>query len=120
MTRFLFFLFVPFFVCFSCSTKDVPNNVVPPQKMQAILWDLIRADELTGYRATLDTSIIKEKESIQLYAQILRIHNTSEEEFKRSFAYYEKNPEQLKTVLDSLRLRSEGTVPGAGFRRSID
>jgi len=88
--------------------------------MEAILWDLIRADELTGYRAALDTTVNKEKESIKLYGQILTLHDLSEADFKRSFAYYEKHPQVLKTVFDSLRLRSDAPVPAARFRRSID
>ncbi len=70
--------------------------------MVPILWDMARADEYATNFLVIDSTTNKEKERIWLYNQILRIHKTNENEFKKSIAYYENHPELMKIVMDSL------------------
>lgn len=92
----------------ACSTKDkVPGNVLPPAKMQAVLWDMMRADQfLSDYVLNRDTSTNKEKESIKLYSRIFTFHNISREEFKISFNYYRSHPKALQPLMDSMSKQS--------------
>ncbi|MEQ1677407.1 MAG: DUF4296 domain-containing protein [Chitinophagaceae bacterium] len=90
-----------------CKSKDsVPGDVLPPAKMQALLWDMMRADQfLTEYVLNKDTAKKKDEESIKLYEQILGFHQITKEEFQKSFDYYQFHPGQLKVILDSISKR---------------
>ena len=44
MKLFLILLLLPF--VFACSNKnDLPEGILPPPKMQEVMWDMIRAGE---------------------------------------------------------------------------
>jgi poly-D-alanine transfer protein DltD len=91
---------------FSCSDKDLPKDIIPQNKMHVILWDMMRADELVSYQSEKDTSLNKFTRSIELYQQILQVHNTKPKDFKRSVQYYQGHPEQLKPIFDSLQKKA--------------
>jgi hypothetical protein len=71
--------------------------------MQAILWDLMRADQfLNEYVLNKDSSLNKKTESQKYYQQIFAIHKISREEFLNSFTYYKMHPVSFKPILDSI------------------
>lgn len=83
--------------------KAIPDNILPQDKMQAVIWDMMRADQfLTDYVLNKDTALKKQTESIKLYQQILAINKVSKEEFERSFYYYKTHPLLLKVIMDSI------------------
>ncbi len=92
---------------FACGNKEneVPEGILPPRKMQAVLWDIIRADELINYEASLNPGINRQQKNINLYTKVFSLHAVSEPDFKRSYAYYIKAPGKLKVILDSLQHR---------------
>ena len=87
-----------------CKSKDrIPAGVLSPKKMQAVIWDMMRADQfLTDYVLNRDTALKKKTESIKLYQQILDINQVSKEEFQHSFSFYKSNPLLLKAIMDSI------------------
>lgn len=93
-----------FFFLISCSGKNkIPQGVLPKQKMQAVLLDMLKADEfLTGYVFPNDSALNRKQESIQLYEQVFRIHQTDRDEFKKSLSFYQAHPSLMKEILDSL------------------
>ncbi len=95
-----------------CKNKNrIPNDILPREKMQAVLWDMIRADQfLTSYVLTGDSSKDKTAESIKFYQQVLSIHQVEKEEFQNSLSYYQSHPELLKDIMDSLS-RPKKAVP---------
>jgi hypothetical protein len=105
--RILFF--AVFLVLVSCGGEEasIPKHILPQAKMQAVMWDMMRADELADLQVSLDSSLDRQQKSLQLYASIFSIHKISERSFKESFAFYQKHPAQLKIVFDSLRQRTE-------------
>ncbi len=110
MAKLFMFIFASFLI--SCgSDNDRPDDVLPPKKMQVVLWDMIKADELVSYQIERDTTLDRKGKSIELYNEVLRIHKVSEPEFKRSMTFYQKNPKELKVVLDSLRAVTEPPLP---------
>jgi len=96
----------------SCKKKDsIPRNILPQKKMQAILWDMMRADQfLTDYVLNRDTSLNKEKESFKYYQQVFAIHKIDKDEFQRSFAFYRSHPALLKAIMDSISA-PQNTLP---------
>ena len=92
---------------FSCrSAETIPDDVLPPERMEKILWDMVRADQLvTDYLLPRDTTLKPDTESIRMYQQVFRIHRISREEFKRSLDFYQSHPDFLKPVVDSIILK---------------
>jgi hypothetical protein len=92
----------------SCKGKDhVPADVLPKDKMQAVLWDMMRADQfLTDFVLNKDTSLNKETESTKFYQQVFSIHKISKEDFQRSFTFYRSHPQMMKDLMDSVGRRS--------------
>ena len=117
-----FFIFFLATLLTSCGSDDAdrPGDILSPEKMQVVLWDMIKADELVSYQSGVDTTVDKKGKSIELYNQVLQIHKISEQEFKRSMAFYQKNPKDLKVVLDSLRTISERPMPYLRTTKTIN
>jgi hypothetical protein len=110
---------VIFFFCVllldSCKDKDeIPKDILPKEKMQAVLWSLINAGEFfNGFIATKD-SIDKVAESSKLYGQVFQFHQITREEFERSYRYYQQRPELVRVMLDSLSKQKNYTVHTPG------
>ncbi|MEI6947849.1 DUF4296 domain-containing protein [Paraflavisolibacter sp. H34] len=99
-------------LCWGCGgNSQVPREVLPPQKMQQVLWDLIRADELTYARSGTDTNATKLIHRTTLYQQVLRIHRISKEVFRKSYSYYQRNPDLMKVIIDSMYHQATAPPP---------
>ena len=95
----ILFLFVNVLSCKSSVQKDI----LPPKKMQTILWDMMQADEMAEYNSTNDSSFKGVAKHIVYYQNIFAIHKVSRETFKKSLNYYKDHPASLKPILDSLQ-----------------
>ena len=102
MKLFLILLLLPF--VFACSNKnDLPEGILPPPKMQEVMWDMIRAGEfLNGFVFSRDSSIDQPAVSQKWYNKIYQVHKISKTVFDRSYAYYQEHPLIMKSLLDSL------------------
>jgi len=86
----------------ACKSKR-SNSVIPPDKMELVLRDMMRADKfLADYVLNKDTTKKIDSESVKLYQQIFSIHQISGEQFQKSFSYYKEHPDQLRSIMDSL------------------
>ena len=100
-------LFLIFIICFvACSGGDrVPKGILPRDKMQQVLWDMINAGEfLNNYIYTSDT-INKVAENEKIYSEVLRLHEITRKDFEKSYEYYRQHPLMMKSILDSLSKR---------------
>ncbi|HEY1113316.1 MAG TPA: DUF4296 domain-containing protein [Chitinophagaceae bacterium] len=98
----------------SCNNgRKLPKGVLPKEKMESVLWDMLRADEMVALQHSKDTSINRFDSSVRLYQQVLKLHRTDQATFTKSFKYYQSRPDLLKPVFDSLQKRGY-TSPGAG------
>lgn len=87
----------------SCRSKNaLPDGVLKPAKMQAVLWDIIRVDAFTSNFIKKDSSKNAVTENAKLQKQVFATHEVTEEGFYKSYSYYKKNTKLLKTVLDSM------------------
>ena len=110
-----FFLIVTIFILLqSCSDKnEVPEGVLPRQKMREVMWDMIRAGEfLQTYVFPKDSTIDKVAESQKWHDKIYEFHKTDKAEFEKSYAYYKEHPSLMKDMLDTLARKS--ITPPAG------
>src|SRR5215203_1068221 len=104
-----FFYFFLFSYCLvACSQDDaVPKNVLPPKKMEAVLWDFLLADETADYFVQKDSSVTALTRHAGFYEQLFQIHKITKADFKRSLQFYESHPRLLKPIFDSLQQRSQ-------------
>ena len=104
-------LLICFLSLFSCSSgENVPDSILPPEKIEAVLWDILRADELAGQLKLTDTSKPLLQLHTELYEKIFRLHKISREEFNKSVLFYQSRPDLFKPILDSLYKRSDKAV----------
>lgn len=90
---------------YACSSSPVPNSILQPEKMQKVVYDLIRIDEFLNNFASKDsTTNIKTKRST-LYEQVFKVNNTTRKEFYLSYKYYQQHPDIQKGLYDSLVVR---------------
>jgi hypothetical protein len=98
-----------FTLVLSCKQEsNPPNNVIGKAGMQELMWDLLRADAfITGFGGKGDTTFNQLKESVMIYREVFAIHKTDKEEFKKSLDWYQKHPEVMKIILDTLQSRQK-------------
>ena len=105
MTRLLLVLLIGIFL--SCNnSKSVPRGIIPPDKMEKVLWDMIQTDRFAIQFLSKDSAKINVKEeTFKLYEQVFRIHQTNRDEFTKSFKYYMDHPELNQRLYDSMNVR---------------
>jgi hypothetical protein len=102
--RYLPFLFLLFF---SSCKPAIPENILPPGKMDPVLWDVLLADEMAAQYALTDSSFGKLAKHAEYYQTIFSIHKTDAETFRRSIRFYMSHPALFKIVLDSIQSRGD-------------
>jgi len=121
-----------------CADKQsVPSGILPLNKMQSVMWDMVQADQYAAIAVAKDSvakgSYAKDSaskgftskdsaahiapvnvkaETLKLYEAVFRLHDVSREEFSKSYQYYLAHPELNQMLFDSLislgnRLRTE-------------
>ena len=87
----------------SCGNKNkIPPGILKPDKMQVVLWDVIKADAFTKEFIKKDSSKDAVHENLKLQEEIFAIHHISKQDFYTSYDYYKSNPGQLKVMIDSI------------------
>ncbi|HYH14779.1 MAG TPA: DUF4296 domain-containing protein [Flavisolibacter sp.] len=92
-------------ICFvSCSNEqELPKDVLKEDKMRAVMWDILRADEWVVYEQTKDSALDRTKRSQELYQKVFQVNRITATQFKKSFQYYQSRPDLLKPLFDSLQ-----------------
>jgi hypothetical protein len=111
MRRTIFVVFISLILP-SCSSKDnVPSNVIPPDKMQSVIFDLLKADEFINNFVIKDTTLKRDHEALKLYQQVFLLHKIKREDFYKSYNYYMAHPDKSKALFDSLIDRKTKVTP---------
>jgi Domain of unknown function (DUF4296) len=108
MTRLLntaFFLLL--FTCLSCNDKKQEGNIVSKEKMQAVLWDILQAEAFTANFIKKDSTKNEAAENAALQKKIFDLHKISRQDFTKSYDYYSSQPEQMRSMLDSMSAKAE-------------
>jgi len=111
-----------FLFLLGCKNKNkVPHGIIPENKMEMMIWDMVRADEFITSLEINPDSTNKKTESIKLYEQIFRIYNSSKKEFQKSLSFYTSHPALLKVMMDSLSVKQrDTTIPNKKPKEIID
>ena len=95
-------------ILFSCGTKEkLPAGVLQPDKMQAVFWDVIRAEVFTNEFIKKDSSKNAVAENLKLQQQVFAMHKVSSEDFYRSYDYYKTHSVAFKKIMDSMVAKAE-------------
>ncbi len=94
------FLLSILFLGLNACKEDKPKNILPPQKMQAILQDLHLYDALLSDKRYFDSKF--KDSSISYYNYIWEKNQTDYKEFKKSLEYYSARTEVLSAIYDSI------------------
>ena len=109
----LSYLIVVLFTLASCGTKNkVPTEVLQPDKMQNILWDVVRSQALSAEEARKDSTINEVAQTKVFVQKAFKIHNVTAEEYDKSYRWYTSHPDIMKVLLDSLssQIEKENTL----------
>ena len=94
----------------SCRSSDsIPKNIIKPEKMKSILWDVMRAQSLAQEIAAKDSTLNLAAETKIFSQKVFEIHKTDSVRFAQSYNWYVKHPETLKLIFDSLYAQKQRT-----------
>ena len=92
----------------SCTNKSkVPSDVIPKQKMELVLWDMIKADRF-AVQYILRDSLVEDKETkrFETFELVFQVHDISSQEFIHSMKFYMSRPDLTKVLLDTISARA--------------
>ncbi len=92
----------------SCGNKNkIPDGILKPDVMQAVLWDVIKADAFTAEIIRKDSSKKTADVNLKLQQEVFAIHKITRQSFYKSYDYYKENPGKLKVIMDSMIVQAE-------------
>lgn len=91
----------------ACANSDaIPGSIIPKQKMETIIWQLIQSDEYINTRQAKDTAKNISTEKRKIYQQVFDLNGVSLAEFKKSYLFYMEHPNMSKEMFDSISVRA--------------
>ena len=85
-----------------CKQKypNVPSDVIPVNKMESILIDMHISDAVAETRSLGDGN--EKKWSQQYYLQIYKNYGITQQDFLKSYSFYQNNPVLLNKMYDDI------------------
>ena len=96
-------LFVYFFI--SCKS-NIKKDILPEEKMQAVMWELIKADVYTNDYLQNDSLINAPEKNAELQQKIFVEQKISKSQFEKSYDYYIAHPAMMKNIFDTILNRN--------------
>ena len=96
------------FLVIGCTNKSgTPAGIFGKEKMQAIMWDIIRAEAFTDQFIKKDSSKNVFQENMKLQNAIFSIHKVTRSEYYKSYDYYISHTDLIRVVLDSMSAKAD-------------
>ena len=92
----------------SCTNKSkVPVDVITKEKMELVLWDMIKADRFE-VQYILRDSLLEQRETkrFETFELVFQLHDISSQEFIHSMKFYMSRPDITKVLLDTISARA--------------
>lgn len=90
----------------SCQSNKVPSDIIPAEKMQTVMWQLMQSDEYVNTLVARDTTKKSSTERMRRYQQVFDLNKTSLAEFKKSYRFYMEHPDVTKVMFDSISTKA--------------
>ncbi len=91
----------------ACSGDKLPKGVLPPEQMQSVFWDYLKADVYANEFLSADTSKNATLENARLQLEVFKKHRVSKETFYKSYQYYLKHESLMKDMVDTMVVRQQ-------------
>src|SRR5690606_20764998 len=94
----------------SCTSHHkTPADVIPKERMEKILWDMVKADRFAAafIMTKKDSAHEKKRQTLLVYEKVFNLHDISRDEFLKSYKYYLGRPDITKVLFDSIAAQSE-------------
>lgn len=89
----------------ACSAPAKSKPVLSKTKMEAVMWDVIRADVYTYDHIRKDSALDDTLLDAGLQLRVFQKHRVTREQYYSSYQYYIEHPDDLKEILDSIASR---------------
>jgi len=90
----------------SCGSSTVPADIIPAEKMEKIIWQLMQSDEYVNTVLAKDSTKKSSTERMKRYQQVFDLNKTSMSEFKKSYQFYMAHPDITKIMFDSITAKA--------------
>ncbi|MEO5594872.1 MAG: DUF4296 domain-containing protein [Chitinophagaceae bacterium] len=104
--RLLISLLLMVWLIASCGSSTIPSDIIPRDKMEIIIWQLMQADEYVNNIVVRDSSKKSSTERMKIYQQVFDLNKTSMSDFKRSYQFYMAHPDITKIMFDSIATKA--------------
>lgn len=103
-----FFCITIFFI--SCNSDAVPKDVLPKEKMEAVLWDYISADLYVKNMLARDSANNIKEATYRLQEKVFAKNNTDRNTFTKSYNWYQSHDAVFMPLLDSITAKQARNV----------
>lgn len=104
-----FFAVIMVLLVTACTnTTKLPEGVIPQNKMEGVLWDILQAERFSSlflFKDSANVDVTLEK--FNLYESVFQIHKVSKDDFIKSYKYYLSRPDLAKVMFDSMTVKAE-------------
>jgi len=94
----------------SCKSNAVPKDVLPKEKMEAVLWDYISADMYVKNMLVRDSANNIKEATYRLQEKVFAKNNTDRNTFTKSYNWYQSHDAVLMPMLDSIAAKQARNV----------
>lgn len=101
MMRVLCIFFIALFFV-SCKKNGIPKDVLPKEKMEAVLWDYISADMYAKNNLAADTANKMKDVAYRLQEKVFAKNNIDRSTFTKSYEWYQNHDDIFMVMLDSI------------------
>ncbi len=99
---------IAIFCMIGCANKGGNNpGILPREKMQAVMWDIIGADAFTEQFVKKDSLKNATLENIKLQNKIFALHKVTRADYYKSYDYYISQTDLMRVILDSMTNKAE-------------
>jgi hypothetical protein len=104
-----FYFLLVLILIFTCACKQQGKKpvILTRNEMQRVIWDIMQVDEYANTYVSRDSLKNLNKERLELYLKVFRLHHITKDDFNASLKYYSSKPDEMKVIFDSLTSKGE-------------